>query len=238
MGYEKKKSWKVKTERFDDTVSYQRNGKTVTRIHKPLSDENLEKRRARVHSKEEVLKICRQSHGDKFDYSLLEYETLESKVKIICPIHGVFEVSLSSHMNGVDCAKCVGNTKLSQEEVIQRFKDAHGDKYDYSKVVYVGGKKKVTVICPLHGCEFYPRPIDHWNGKGGCPECKKDKLRQPRGKRAYGTRINMRRVGTDLELIKELREQGLTIKQISIELGLSHGTTIRRLKEIESLSKT
>ncbi len=238
MGYKKKKTWKIQTEKFDDTITYQRNGKTVTRIHKPQSDEYLAKRRARVPSRDECLEICFEKHGDKYDYSLVEFETKRSKVKIICPIHGVFEQMFGDHMKGVGCAKCkTDKSRLTQEEVIQRFKERYGEKYDYSKVVYVTGKDKVTIICPIHG-EFQTRANDHWNGKSGCPECKRDKLKQPRGKMAYSPRVISRKVGTDLELIKELREQGLTIKQISIELGLSHGTTFRRIKEIESLSKT
>lgn len=41
--------------------------------------------------------------------------------------------------------------KLTEEEVISRFRDVHGDKYDYSKVVYVDMNSKVTIICPEHG---------------------------------------------------------------------------------------
>lgn len=47
--------------------------------------------------------------------------------------------------------------KLTEEEVISRFRDVHGDKYDYSKVVYVDMNSKVTIICPEHG-EFEQTP--------------------------------------------------------------------------------
>ena len=40
---------------------------------------------------------------------------------------------------------------LTQEEVLNRFKSVHGDKYEYSKVIYIGAHDKVTIICPIHG---------------------------------------------------------------------------------------
>lgn len=60
--------------------------------------------------------------------------------------------------------------KLTEEEVISRFRDVHGDKYDYSKVVYVDMNSKVTIICPEHG-EFEQTPAKHINRKHGCPKC-------------------------------------------------------------------
>ena len=62
------------------------------------------------------------------------------------------------------------NRIVSPEECIQRFKNTHGDKYDYSKVKYRGSRIKVTIICPIHG-EFLQDPINHWRGSG-CPKCK------------------------------------------------------------------
>ena len=60
--------------------------------------------------------------------------------------------------------------KLELKEILQRFKDVHGDKYDYSKVVYDGVKTKVCIICPKHG-EFWMTPVNHMFGKQGCPKC-------------------------------------------------------------------
>lgn len=60
--------------------------------------------------------------------------------------------------------------KLTKEEFIIRSKEIHGDKYDYSKVVYVNYSTKVCLICPIHG-EFYVRPSDHIFHKIGCSIC-------------------------------------------------------------------
>lgn len=41
--------------------------------------------------------------------------------------------------------------KLTQEEFIQKAKQIHGDKYDYSKVEYIKSSVKVKIVCPEHG---------------------------------------------------------------------------------------
>ena len=55
------------------------------------------------------------------------------------------------------------------EEFINDSKKIHGNKYDYSKVVYKGNKTKVCIICPIHG-EFWQKPNNHLSG-GGCRKC-------------------------------------------------------------------
>ena len=47
---------------------------------------------------------------------------------------------------------------------------AHGDKYDYSNVVYKNSQIKVCIICPKHGA-FYQTPNGHLTGNG-CPKCR------------------------------------------------------------------
>ena len=55
------------------------------------------------------------------------------------------------------------------EEFIAKAKEIHGDKYDYTKAVYITSKTKMTLICPIHG-EFEQRPYDHLSGKH-CQKC-------------------------------------------------------------------
>jgi hypothetical protein len=55
------------------------------------------------------------------------------------------------------------------EEFIRKAKAKHGDRYDYSKTVYVKSKEKVCITCKVHG-EFLQRPNDHLKGKG-CKKC-------------------------------------------------------------------
>ena len=39
---------------------------------------------------EEFIAKAKAVHGDKYDYSQVEYVNNHTKVSIICPIHGVF----------------------------------------------------------------------------------------------------------------------------------------------------
>lgn len=124
-------------------------------------------------NKEEFLEKARKIHGDKYDYSLVEYKKTLSKVKIICSKHGIFEQRVDSHyIRG--CPKCSyemkGNKRrLDQDELIESFKDVHGDKYDYSDVVYINRRHKIKIKCPEHGI-FEQRPLDHRSGNG-CVSC-------------------------------------------------------------------
>lgn len=59
--------------------------------------------------------------------------------------------------------------RLTEEQVIERFTQIHGDLYDYSKMQYISQSKPITIICKVHG-EFNQLPMNHWKGHG-CFEC-------------------------------------------------------------------
>ena len=117
---------------------------------------------------EEFIERARKIHGDKYDYSKAEYKTMHEEVCIICPVHGEFWQVASVHLAGSGCSKCIGR-QLTTEEIIEKFKEVHGDKYDYSKVDYTRGLDKVCIICPKHG-EFWVKPKEFLGGSG-CPDC-------------------------------------------------------------------
>jgi len=115
-------------------------------------------------------------HGNKFDYSKVNYSNNHTKVCIICPIHGEFWQTPASHLRGKGCHKCANEKKGSYhisntKEFIDKAKKIYGDKFDYSKVNYVNSKTKVCIICPIHG-EFWQRPYSHLSGEG-CNLCSK-----------------------------------------------------------------
>ena len=121
---------------------------------------------------EDFLKDCKEIHNDRYDYSLVEYVNTNTKVKIICDVHGVFEARVSHHLAGGGCPKCVGKNKTTKE-FIKECKLIHGEKYDYSLVEYINCKTKVKIICDVHG-EFEQTPIGHKSGKG-CAVCNESK---------------------------------------------------------------
>ena len=60
---------------------------------------------------------------------------------------------------------------MTKEEFIEKAKQVHGYKYDYSNVEYINNKTKVCIVCPIHG-EFWQRPNNHLLGQA-CPYCGK-----------------------------------------------------------------
>ena len=112
-------------------------------------------------------------HGNKYDYSLVNYVNNKTKVKIICPIHGEFEQIPNGHLSGYGCSKCTNKFKLNTTIFIEKSKNIHGDKYDYSLVNYINQRIKIKIICPIHG-EFEQQPNKHLKGCG-CKKCSESK---------------------------------------------------------------
>ena len=117
----------------------------------------------------EFIKEAKAIHGDKYDYSKVEYHGIHEKVCIICPIHGEFWQTPLNHLHGHGCYYCGGSKRLDRETFIEKARKVHGGKYDYSKVEYINSHTKVCIICPIHG-EFWQMPNDHLNGSG-CKKC-------------------------------------------------------------------
>lgn len=59
-----------------------------------------------THSQEQVLSDFYATHGQLYDYSLVNYKSAKSKVKILCMAHGLFEMTPNSHKLGKGCPKC------------------------------------------------------------------------------------------------------------------------------------
>lgn len=55
-------------------------------------------------------------HNYVYDYSLVVYRSLVDFVKIICPKHGIFEMSPESHLGGGTCPECFPNCKVYQDK--------------------------------------------------------------------------------------------------------------------------
>lgn len=117
---------------------------------------------------EEFIREAKELHGDKFDYSLVYYKNKNTKIKIICKHHNIFEQLPSNHLQGKGCLKCRGYDK-SNDDIIREFREVHGDKFDYRLVDYKGSDKKVIIICKEHG-EFTQSPSKHLHNRG-CPKC-------------------------------------------------------------------
>ena len=120
---------------------------------------------------QEFIKKAQKVHGDKYDYSKVDYINSQTKIIIVCPEHGEFEQVPNNHLNGRGCLQCKrDNQKISLEEFIKRSNIKHNNKYDYSLVDL--SNNKIKIICPEHG-EFEQRKDMHLFGSG-CLKCKVD----------------------------------------------------------------
>jgi hypothetical protein len=125
---------------------------------------------------ENFIQKAKSVHGDRYDYSLVDYINTKRKVTIICTIHGAFEQTPNSHLSKkAGCPNCKNNNKnKTTDEFINRAKIIHGDKYDYSLVDYSNTRDTVIIICPIHG-KFLQTPNTHLFKKSGCVRCSKPK---------------------------------------------------------------
>jgi RimJ/RimL family protein N-acetyltransferase len=112
---------------------------------------------------------ARKIHGNKYDYSLVNYINYSTKVNIICSKHGVFKQAPGNHLYGKGCSLCKGGVKYTTKTFIEKARKIHGNKYDYSKVTYKNAYTKVVILCPEHG-EFLQIPKVHLRGSN-CPLC-------------------------------------------------------------------
>lgn len=124
---------------------------------------------------ESVIKKCKAIHGDKYDYSNLDYVDSKTPLTIICKEHGEFRQLLCNHLKGCGCPKCGGNNRMKTEEYVSRIKSkCNGPNILFDKVEYVNNHTPITLVCKIHG-EWNTWPTS-LNKNIECPECQKIRL--------------------------------------------------------------
>lgn len=128
----------------------------------------------RKYTKEIFIEKAIERYGEQYVHDKVVYINSQTKVCVICPEHGEFYIRPADYLRGYGCPKC-GNLRkskklsLSQDEVINRFIEKHGNIYDYSRVNYKNMNTKVDILCEKHGI-FEMTPSNHLQGQG-CPKC-------------------------------------------------------------------
>lgn len=126
-------------------------------------------------SQEYIISKFRLIHGNRYDYSKVDYLNHKTKVCIICPIHGEFWQRPNNHIDGQGCPHCARDiisnaNRYDTPTFIAKAKELHGDKFGYELVDYKDSLTFVKIRCPKHGL-FLQRPVYHLLGHG-CPRCK------------------------------------------------------------------
>lgn len=124
-------------------------------------------------SQKEYLDRVKKVHFNRYTYDVSTLRRSSDPISAYCQLHGLFTPKLSNHLSGVGCPKCAGKGV----DWIQRFREIHGNLFDYSRVQYKGYKVPVEIGCETHGF-FFQTPDNHYRGKQGCPKCKGKRIRE------------------------------------------------------------
>lgn len=124
---------------------------------------------------DEFTKRGRLLHGtQRYDYSKAVYQSLTSRIIIICPVHGEFTQIAARHLAGDGCRLCFNErVRLSLQSdtpsFIRKAKAIHGNRYNYNAVMYKASGNNVLIGCDIHGI-YQQTPNKHLSGQG-CPKC-------------------------------------------------------------------
>ncbi len=115
-------------------------------------------------------------HGSKYDYNLVQQAGSYAKNDIFCHKHQcLFTQSWDSHIIGQHGCPICGREHqrqkmlLSTQDFINKANKIHNYLYQYNDTEYNGSKKKIVIICRLHG-KFKQFAHNHLQG-AGCPKC-------------------------------------------------------------------
>ena len=131
-----------------------------------------------AYNKEEVIRLCKDVHGDKYDYSITEgVQNVLGKIHYICPIHGVREQILYNHLQGKCCTECAKMSRRiaktpTKEEFLNKASKKHNlDEYDWSDfdILKRNESGKVEFCCKKHG-KYWDWPNNFLKGHG-CHIC-------------------------------------------------------------------
>lgn len=122
-------------------------------------------------TQKEAVAACKQTHGNKYVYTNSIYTSRHEPMSVTCKTHGCFTMSYGSHVSGQGCPKCAGRG-WSLKDFVTESKLVHKNRFDYSKVKWVGKSAKVELVCnscsPKH--TLWQKASKHISGQG-CPVC-------------------------------------------------------------------
>jgi len=132
----------------------------------------------------EFVDSAQKIHGNKYDYSLVDYKNNKTKIKIFCNIcKNIFEQTPQNHAGKsrkykTGCPKCAARKKsldnrLGNKRFINKAKSIHGDNFNYSLINYKNNRVKIDIICNECLTVFSQIPLNHISkyNTNGCPDC-------------------------------------------------------------------
>ena len=121
--------------------------------------------------KEEFIRRAREIHGNKYDYSKVDYINNYTKVIITCPEHGDFEQFPHSHLQGNGCQKCCEEPLLEREvlELLEKNSILYVQQKKFDGLVYKRSlsfdfylpEQNIAIEC--QGIQHF-RPVEQFGG--------------------------------------------------------------------------
>lgn len=136
------------------------------------------------YTNETFIAKSKEKHGNKYDYSLVNYTLAHNRVKIICPEHGEFNQLPYTHIQGFGCYQCADS---KGEREIKNFLIKQNIVFESQKT-FDGCKDKRLLkfdfylpslnLCIEYDGEQHFYPIKRFGGKNAFRETKKrDKIK-------------------------------------------------------------
>jgi very-short-patch-repair endonuclease len=126
----------------------------------------------------EFIEKSKKKFGDKFDYTLLNYQNQHAFIILICNIHNKINIHPGSHLKSkTGCPKCssegkIYNKKITINNLLKNGGKIHGNKYDYSNIKNIKNSKiKLNIICKKHNININQSYNAHIQQEQGCPIC-------------------------------------------------------------------
>lgn len=127
---------------------------------------------AQNNERDEFISKSREIHGDKYDYSLVEYVNTNRPVNIRCKKHDfVFPMSPRDHLNGRGCKLCANNQKKTTEQFNEEMQEIYGGNLVCEE--YTDTRTSAKMYCKKHDHHFIRMP-GHLQKGYGCPICNKE----------------------------------------------------------------
>ena len=119
-------------------------------------------------STEQFIIDAKKIHGDKYNYSLVDYVNNKTKVKIICSIHGIFEQRPDTHLNN-NCYKCgrissrlktikrIKKNKLNGNQLVPNYNSNACDLFDK-----ISKQKNIYIQHAKNDGEYFIKELGYW----------------------------------------------------------------------------
>lgn len=119
----------------------------------------------------EFIERATAKHAGRYAYERAEYKSALTPITVTCSVHGDFQTQPARHvLQGHGCPSCNPVRLRTQSEFLTSARARFGDRYDYSKAVYVNAVTPMSIGCPVHGV-FQQSPTYHLNSAIGCQKC-------------------------------------------------------------------